>query len=188
MTAPQTNLVRHSPPLIMGPHITIYSATAPEGPVVIKEAVDDLGSLRLRREADFYREVGSRLDDVIQRALHIVRGRFGDIEHIVLEELGEKDGWVTLNYYSRLSREEAETLYFLLVKFHAESGGIHGRFGADSVFYRPSATPGQPGSFRLFDFGFVREHRNGGDCPGMFPDEPDYYRKYDGPLDLTRRV
>ncbi|GAA5931725.1 hypothetical protein JCM10213_005839 [Rhodosporidiobolus nylandii] len=104
---------------------------------------------------------------MIQRALDFIQNEYEEITATVLEELSEKEGWTLLRYFSRLSREEAETLYFLLLTLHTTSGYIHGSFYAENVYYRPSSMVGQPGSFRLANFALAKRH----DCPGADCDE-----------------
>ncbi|BGP14270.1 hypothetical protein JCM10213_005838 [Rhodosporidiobolus nylandii] len=162
MSATQEPLLLHSHPFLEGRRLTFWSGTYGSHPVVVKQAFDAEGSRRLRHEAGFFREVGSRLDGTTQRALSIVEDEDGEVKQIVLEELSEQDGWAPLRYFSRLSREEAKQLYFLLVNFHTTSGYKHGSFYPENIFYRPSSPEGQPSSFRLANFAFAERHT----CPG----------------------
>ncbi|BGP14268.1 hypothetical protein JCM10213_005840 [Rhodosporidiobolus nylandii] len=172
-TAP-TDLVLHSPPLLEGRRLTLHSGTYGGRSVVVKRAVDAEGSRRLRHEAGFFREVGSRLDGTTQRALSIIEDEDGEVKQIVLEQLSDTDGWAPLRYFSRLSREEAftdlsscapsrgEKLYFHLVTLHTSSGYEHGSFYAENIYHRPSSLDGQPTSFRLANFALAERH----DCLG----------------------
>ncbi|BGP14210.1 hypothetical protein JCM10213_005898 [Rhodosporidiobolus nylandii] len=164
MSTLQTDLVLHPRlPFSWGSHISLYRGTYHNHPAVVKQCRDDEGGSRLRREARFYRAVDSRLDGQFQRALEVVVDEDEEIQSLVLEELAERDGWELLNYFSRLSREETENLYFLLANFHSISRYTHGRFEPDRVFYRPSTTAGEGGSFRLFNFSFAESRH---ECPG----------------------
>ncbi|GAA5931877.1 hypothetical protein JCM10213_005879 [Rhodosporidiobolus nylandii] len=137
----------HPSSVLFREQFTLLRGTYYNRPVVVKEARDDEDDfLLLRSEARFYRAVGSRLEGLIQRALEVIVDEDGEVQYIVLEELAEKDGWEPLKYFSRLSREEA-----------------YNCFEPDCVFYRPSNTPGEPSSFRLFNFSYAESRH---ECPG----------------------